>query len=150
MEGAWVVISLGALLSLPREDRAQAKGGAASLAHRIFFCLDLQRPLVQSLAQGPLPREIVEFCPALGQAAGPLLMAIGAAETLLALWVASGWKPRLAAAAQTALLVSMNAVGILGARERIPDASGLILQNLVFLTLVWMVAREGPRDDVSK
>jgi uncharacterized membrane protein YphA (DoxX/SURF4 family) len=103
------------------------------------------------LAQCPQHREIVESLPgALGQAAGPLLLAIGAVETLLALWVASGWKPRLAAAAQTALLVPMNAVGLIGGRERIPDASGLILQNVVFLTLVWTVALGAPRDDGSK
>ena len=49
--------------------------------------------------------------------AGPLTIAIGLAETALALWVLSGWKPRACAAAQTAAIVTMNAIELSVARD---------------------------------
>jgi len=76
----------------------------------------------------------------LGGAARPLLLGIGAVETLLAVWVLTGYRPRLAAATQTALLVMMNAGGLIWGRKGIADPAGMILQNLVFLTLLWTVA----------
>ena len=54
----------------------------------------------------------------------------------------TGWQPVLAAAAQTALLVSMNSGGLLWARRIIPDPGGMIVKNFAFLVLAWVVAAQ--------
>jgi uncharacterized membrane protein YphA (DoxX/SURF4 family) len=88
-------------------------------------------------------RAIVGSLPApLGGLAMPLLMAVGAIEVAFGAWVLSGRRPRLAAAAQTALLVVMNTGGLVWGRAFIADPVGVVTQNLVFLALVWMVADE--------
>jgi DoxX-like family len=68
------------------------------------------------------------------------LYAIGAVETAFAAWVISGRAPRLAAAAQTALLVGMNVGGLLWGRRSIPAPKALVAENLAFLALVWWAA----------
>lgn len=65
------------------------------------------------------------------------LVAVGVGECVIAAWVLSARKPRLAAVAQTALLAAMNAAGLIWARGFIPDPAGMVIQNFAFLTLVW-------------
>jgi hypothetical protein len=48
--------------------------------------------------------------------------------------------PRLAAAAQTGLLLGMNAGGLIWGRRHIPAPRGLVAENLAFLALVWWAA----------
>ncbi|HEX9941149.1 MAG TPA: DUF3419 family protein [Thermoanaerobaculia bacterium] len=84
---------------------------------------------------------IVQAVPGLSGRAGAIVLAgLGMIETGLAVWVLSGSRPRLAAAAQTLLLVAMNGGGLLWGREHIADPGAMITQNLAFLTLVWLVA----------
>jgi len=72
--------------------------------------------------------------------AGPVLKAIGVVETIIAIWVLTGWAPWLAALAQTALLVGMNANGLLFARKVIPDPAGMVVKNFAFVVLMWVAA----------
>src|SRR5437879_2254270 len=65
------------------------------------------------------------------------LVGLGAFECFISVWVLSGRRARLAAVVQTALLVAMNAAGLIWARRLIPDPAGMVVQNLAFLTLVW-------------
>ena len=70
------------------------------------------------------------------------LPTIGAAEFALAVWVLSGRRGRLAAVVQTMLLAAMNGAGLLWAGRMIADPAGMLLQNLAFLCLAWVVAEE--------
>ena len=65
---------------------------------------------------------------------------IGAIESVYAGWVLLGRMPRLAAVAQSALLIAMNTAGLLYARQHIPDLGGMIVHNLAFLALIWLAA----------
>ena len=67
---------------------------------------------------------------------------LGVVECALAVWVLSGWQPLLAAAVQTALLVTMNGGGLLWARTIIPDPAGMVVKNFAFLVLAWVVAAQ--------
>lgn len=94
------------------------------------------------------PRHAAIVASALGagaETARGALAAIGLAETALAVWVLWGWRPRLAALAQTVLLAAMNAGGILGGRAHLPDPAGMVLQNAAFLVLAWIVAEAHAR-----
>ena len=88
-------------------------------------------------------RRIVASVP--GLPSSLLLPAIGAAECALAAWILSGFRPRGAAVAQTAVLTAMNAWGLLGAADEIPDRAGMVLQNAAFLALAWVAAEEANR-----
>src|SRR3954453_6226657 len=101
------------------------------------------------LGRCPGHRAIVQAVPGLAGAAGTfVLLGLGTIEVGLALWVLSGWRPRLAAVAQTLLLVGMNGGGLLWGRGHIADPGAMITQNHAFLTLAWLVAgREAERGD---
>jgi len=102
------------------------------------------------LGRCPGHRAIVEAVPGLAGRAGTIALAgLGAIEVGLAVWVLSGRRPRLAAAAQTLLLVGMNGGGLLWGREHIADPGAMITQNLAFLTLVWLVAGRAAADRSS-
>jgi uncharacterized membrane protein YphA (DoxX/SURF4 family) len=91
---------------------------------------------------------VVHAVPGFGGEVGRgVLIAIGVVETLFALWVLVGYRPRIAAIAQTALLVGVNTGGLLWAREEIPDPINMIVQNLVFVTLIWFLAEREERSD---
>ena len=68
------------------------------------------------------------------------LCALGFLETVLAVWVLTRYRPRLAALTQTLLLVGMNGAGLLSAAEKIPDPVGMIGTNLLLVALIWMLA----------
>ncbi len=53
---------------------------------------------------------------------------------------AVGVAPGLCAIAQTALLVALNANGLLWARHIIHDPGGMVVKNVSFLLLAWVAA----------
>ena len=84
---------------------------------------------------------IVQSVPGLGGVTGAyVLTAVGAGEIAIALWVLSGWRPRLCAATQTVALLSMNVLELTFARDLLLWPAGLLPVNLVFLALAWAAA----------
>jgi hypothetical protein len=93
------------------------------------------------LAGEPRQVQIAESVPYFGPRAGrPFLKALGAAEAGLAVWALSGIAPFPCAAAQTLLLVTLNANGLIWARHLIHDPPGMVVKNFAFLVLVWVSA----------
>lgn len=85
--------------------------------------------------------EVVEQVPGVSRALlHDLLRLLGVVETLLGLWVLSGWWPITAALVQTGLLVGLNSAGIYFSGQRIPDPVGMVLKNAALLLLAWVVA----------
>jgi uncharacterized membrane protein YphA (DoxX/SURF4 family) len=98
----------------------------------------------------PAQLDVVASVPGLrGARARAVLLAIGAVETVLAAWVASGRHPRAAAALGTAMVVGMNAGGLTFGRRHIPAPRMLVAENLVFLGLSWLAAEQDARGGVS-
>jgi len=92
---------------------------------------------------GGSPRQlaIVQSTPGLDGTAGEhALMAIGAAEVGLAVWVLCAWAPRLCAGTQTLALLTMNGIELTFARDLLIWPAGLIPVNLLFLGLAWVAA----------
>lgn len=95
------------------------------------------------LARMPQHAAVIGTVPFLTAAQGrATLLALGLVECGIAGWVISGWRPREAALLQTALLVVMNAGGVIWARGIIPDPAGMLFQNFAFLLLAWIAAGE--------
>ena len=85
--------------------------------------------------------EVVEAVPYFGPRIGVLfLKALGVVEVAMAAWTLSAISPVLCAAAQTLLLVTLNANGLLWARHVIHDPAGMVVKNFAFLLLVWVCA----------
>jgi len=83
--------------------------------------------------------KVVEAVPWLGARFGLVfLKALGAVEFALAVWVMWGVLPGPCAIAQTALLLTLNANGLLWARHIIHEPAGMIVKNIAFLVLVWV------------
>jgi uncharacterized membrane protein YphA (DoxX/SURF4 family) len=102
------------------------------------------------LGGAPRHEAVIAAAPFIGRAAARAAMvAIGVVECGMAAWVMSGWRMRWAALAQTALLVGMNAAGLVWARSLLADPAGMILQNFAFVLLIW-VAAEDHRQDRGK
>jgi hypothetical protein len=80
-----------------------------------------------------------------GKVTKPVLLGIGVVETVLAVWVASGRRPRGAAALGTALVAGMNAGGLTFGRRHIPAPKTMIAENVAFLALAWLAAEEDAR-----
>ena len=92
---------------------------------------------------GGQPHEltVVESVPWFGPRIGALfLRALGVVEVALGAWVLSGMAPMLCAMAQTVLLVTLNANGLLWARRIIHDPGGMVVKNFAFLVLAWVAA----------
>ncbi len=86
-------------------------------------------------------RQIVASVPGVSPvAANALTPALGVAETGLALWVLTGWRPRPAALAQTVLVIAMNAGGLLFAGDLIPRHRRMMARNALFLASAWAIA----------
>lgn len=84
---------------------------------------------------------IVQSVPGLEGVTGQrVLTAVGLGEVAIALWVLSGWRPRLCAATQTVALLSMNVLELTFARDLLLWPAGLLPLNLAFLALAWSVA----------
>jgi hypothetical protein len=91
------------------------------------------------LGRLPSQVDVVTAVPWLGTQLGPaFLKTLGVAETLIGVWVISGTAPTIAAIVQTALLVTLNANGLLWARHKIHDPAGMVIKNIAFLMLVWV------------
>jgi hypothetical protein len=85
--------------------------------------------------------QVVASVPRLGPLLGRhFLLGLGVVETALATWVLSGAAPGLCAIAQTVLLVTLNANGLLWARRIIHDPGGMVVKNASFLLLAWIAA----------
>ena len=91
------------------------------------------------LGRAPLQAQVVAAVPHFGPRFGwRFLKTLGVVETALAIWVMSGIAPGACAIVQTALLVTLNANGLLWARHIIPEPAGMIVKNAAFLVLVWV------------
>jgi hypothetical protein len=83
--------------------------------------------------------EVVQAVPRLGPRFGVVfLKTLGLVEIALAAWVMAGIAPGWCALAQTVLLVTLNANGLLWARHIIHEPAGMVVKNLAFLVLVWV------------
>ena len=88
------------------------------------------------LGRMPSQVEVVTAVPRLGPRFGaPFLKALGIVEVVIAVWVMVGTAPALCAIAQTALLVVLNASGLLWARRIIHDPVGMVVKNIALLVL---------------
>lgn len=89
----------------------------------------------------PSQAEVVKAVPLLGPRFGSLFLnALGIVEVGLAVWVMAGIVPGMCAIVQIALLVLLNANGLLWARRIIHEPAGMIVKNIAFLVLVWVCA----------
>lgn len=89
----------------------------------------------------PREFEVVKAVPRYGPRFGvPFLMALGVVEVAIGAWVLSGLAPLYCAITQTVLLVSLNANGLLWARDVIHDPRGMLVKNFAFLVLAWVSA----------
>ena len=61
-------------------------------------------------------------------------------EVALGVWVLTAVEPRLCAIAQTLLLVTLNASGLIWSRHIIHDPGGMVVKNFAFLVLAWVAA----------
>ncbi|MFY9729116.1 MAG: DoxX-like family protein [Candidatus Acidiferrales bacterium] len=83
--------------------------------------------------------EVVTAVPRLGLRFGAtFLKLLGAVEIALAAWVMVGIAPGTCAITQTALLVVLNANGLIWARSIIHEPVGMVVKNTAFLVLVWV------------
>jgi hypothetical protein len=93
------------------------------------------------LGGDPNQLAVVQAVPRLGPAVGAVfLKALGVVEVAMAAWALSGLMPVYCAIAQTALLVALNANGILWSRHLIHDPAGMVVKNSAFLVLAWVAA----------
>ena len=91
------------------------------------------------LGRAPSQVQVVTAVPRLGPRFGPaFLKALGVVEVVIAVWVMTGIAPGTCAITQTALLVVLNANGLLWARHIIYDPAGMVIKNIAFLVLVWV------------
>ncbi|HUJ28522.1 MAG TPA: DoxX-like family protein [Myxococcales bacterium] len=93
------------------------------------------------LGGDPNQAKIVDSVPRFGPRVGALfLRALGVVEVAMGVWALTGAAPLWCAAAQTALLVTLNANGLLWARHLIHDPPGMVVKNFAFLVLAWVCA----------
>ena len=85
--------------------------------------------------------KVVEAVPSWGPKVGrAFLKVLGVVELTLGLWAYGGWQPLYCAVVQTALLVTLNASGLLWSRHQIHDPAGMVVKNFAFLVLAWVAA----------
>jgi len=93
------------------------------------------------LGASPRHLAIVQSVPGLAGSTGHgVLVAVGLCEVAIAIWILSRRAPRLCAAIQTVVLLSMNAVELTYARPLLLWPAGLVPVNLLFLTAAWYAA----------
>ena len=89
----------------------------------------------------PHQLEVVAAVPGYGPRVGALfLKALGVVEVGMGIWAFSGALPLPCAVAQTLLLVTLNASGVVWARHVIHDPAGMVVKNFSFLVLAWVSA----------
>ena len=62
---------------------------------------------------------------------------IGVMEITLGIWAFSGLKRRSCALVQTLAIIAMNTLEIFFAKDLLLSASGMVLLNLAFFSLIW-------------
>jgi uncharacterized membrane protein YphA (DoxX/SURF4 family) len=83
--------------------------------------------------------QVVTAVPRLGPRYGlRFLKGLGVVEVGLAAWVMAGIAPGLCAIVETALLILLNANGLVWARRIIHEPAGMVVKNIAFLVLVWV------------
>ncbi|HYL35775.1 MAG TPA: DoxX-like family protein [Bryobacteraceae bacterium] len=83
--------------------------------------------------------QVVTAVPRLGPRFGsPFLKGLGVVEVGLAAWVMAGIAPDVCAIVETALLIVLNANGLVWARRIIHEPVGMVVKNIAFLVLVWV------------
>ncbi len=101
------------------------------------------------LGGSPRHLAIVQAVPGFEGVAGERVLAVvGGLEVFIALWIVSGWMPRLCATTQTVALLSMNIIELAFARHVLLWPAGLIPANLLFLSLAWIAARSTRRSSL--
>jgi hypothetical protein len=89
----------------------------------------------------PHQLQVVSAVPSYGPRVGAVfLKTLGVVEVGIGFWALSGVAPFPCVIAQTLLLVSLNAGGILWARHIIHDPAGMLVKNFAFLVLAWVSA----------
>jgi DoxX-like family len=121
---------LGVSIAMP--PLAVLRGGVAAVwLYEGLWC--------KILGRVPSQLQVAAAVPRLGPRFGALaLKAVGVVEVALAAWVMAGIAPGTCAIAETALLVALNANGLLWARRIIHDPAGMVVKNVAFLMLVWV------------
>ena len=90
--------------------------------------------------------EVVSAVPKLGPLVGRhFLWMLGVVEVFIGVWVLWGGYPGWCAVVQTALLITLNANGLMWARHIIHDPAGMVVKNAAFLTLAWIAGALGQR-----
>jgi uncharacterized membrane protein YphA (DoxX/SURF4 family) len=85
-----------------------------------------------------VPRHRLIVASVLGEdLARPATMLIGVAETVIGIWILTGFRPRVCAALQTVALASMNTLELCFARHQLLSPIFMICANIVFLGVVW-------------
>jgi len=108
---------------------------AAVWLHQGLWCKVLARALAHDA--------IVATVPGVGAVhARCVTAAIGVAETVVAAAVVGGRAGRRLAIAQTALLIAMNAGGLLFARDRIAHVPWMFARNAAFVAAIWLSVRD--------
>lgn len=93
------------------------------------------------LGGDPNQLRVVQAVPRWGPKFGkPFLMTLGAVELLMGVWAFSGLWLVPCAIAQTVLLVTLNANGLIWSRHLIHDPAGMVVKNFAFLVLAWVSA----------
>ena len=105
-------------------------GTAAVWLHQGLWSKVLGRDASHEAILGDLPGPI-------GAHAHGVTRALGAAESALALLVATNGRRRWVVGLETALVVAFNAGGLLMGRDRIDHPGRLVVRNAAFLALAW-------------
>jgi len=93
-----------------------------------------------------VPRHLLIVGRVLGEGiAEPAILAIGLLEVLLGGWIFSGRNRPACALVQTLAIAGMNALEIFLARDLLISAPGMVVLNLLFLSLVWFWAISPPK-----
>lgn len=73
-------------------------------------------------------------------AARVVMIMIGSAEVIIAIWVLTARAPRAAAVGQTLVLTGFNTGGLIFGGGEIAEPAHLLVTNFALLALVWLVA----------
>lgn len=96
------------------------------------------------LGGSPRHLSIVQSVPGLAGSAGArVLLAVGVFEVAIAVWTLSRRAPRLCAATQTVVLLTMNGFELAYARPLLLWPAGLVPVNILFLGAAWYAADPG-------
>jgi uncharacterized membrane protein YphA (DoxX/SURF4 family) len=94
---------------------------------------------------GFLPRHREIVAGVLGtDAAAPVTIVVGLAETALGAWFLSGVRPRTCALVQTVAIIAMNTLELRYARSLLLAPIPMVIINATFLSLVWYAAVWNP------